>query len=89
MWRGKMAVIGGRVLVMIFSLIRYLAAMNNEPRTEDAVIGKATIAGIIKSVVSCLGGKHISNEGDREYLRRLLQERRESLSNCCSCLKHI
>ena len=63
--------------------------MNNEPMTEDAIIGKATIAGINKPVERRLGGKHISNEGDREYLRRLLQERRESLSNCCSCLKHI
>ena len=26
--------------------VRYLAAMNNEPMTEDAIIGKATIAGI-------------------------------------------
>ena len=40
---------------MIFSLIRYLAAMNNEPRTEDAVIGKATIAGMNKSVVGLAG----------------------------------
>ena len=27
--------------------------MNNEPMTEDAIIGKATLAGMKKSVVRC------------------------------------
>ena len=45
-----------KVLIMMFHHdIRYLAAMNNEPMTEDAIIGKATIAGMNKSVVRLSG----------------------------------
>ena len=65
---------------------RYLNGINNKLTKEPTIFERATIEGKSHGddkFVSCWGGlgsSYCFPQGDRDYLTRLLQDRRESLS---------